>query len=379
MVSESTALPSQAGLLPSASTGDLEAPLHGGDVRAASQRYGIAMEHWLDLSTGINPDAYPVPAIPDRYFRHLPDKYNSDLIAAAKQYYRCANLVPAAGSQRVIELLPTLRPHCRVAIPDTGYQEHHYHWQRCGHSVVFYNSWQPEQLTQKIHAGDVDVVVLINPCNPTAAMLDRGQVEHWRKLLAERGGWLVIDEAFVDPYSENSFAANSHLPAVIVLRSLGKFFGLAGVRVGFVLAADELTHIIAKNLGPWSVTGPSQYLAVKALTDTQWQRNAHRQLTLNNRWMQEILRAQLYDSVDVIVSATLFVSVLAASEIAHSLYNALATRGILVRLWQLPGCNNKTALLRFGLIDEQDHQARQRLQNALSEITLERITDPAGG
>ncbi len=349
----------------------LDAPVHGGDVRAASLRYGIPIENWLDLSTGINPDAYPIPSIPDACFQHLPSEYDSDLIVAAKRYYGAANLVVAAGSQRFIELLPSLRAHSRVAIPDVGYQEHHYHWQRCGHSIVLYNGWQPELLTQKIVDGEVDVVVLINPCNPTAAKVDIKTLLHWYQLLADRGGWLIIDEAFADVLPAYSFANSSHLPGVIVLRSLGKFFGLAGIRVGFALAAEGLVADMEKTLGPWSVSGPSQYVATKALLDTQWQERTQAKLLRNSQWMQAMLHDWLQDVVEDISSATLFIRVITSDATAKVLYAKLAEQGILVRLWSLPATKNNKAVLRFGLLGEDDCVARQRFQSALAAIKVD--------
>ncbi|MFA7553802.1 MAG: aminotransferase class I/II-fold pyridoxal phosphate-dependent enzyme [Spongiibacteraceae bacterium] len=345
----------------------LHTPLHGGDIHSASLRFGIAIDDWLDISTGINPDYYPLPVIPDCYYRHLPANEDAGLIAAARQYYDCHHLVAAAGSQRLIELLPTLRSHCRVAIPDVGYQEHGLQWLRCGHTLSYYDGWQPESLTEQIDAGVVDVVVVINPCNPTAALITVELLEQWRVLLAERGGWLIVDEAFADTNPQQSFASSSHLPGVIVLRSFGKFFGLAGLRVGFALAEQRVTQLLSEQLGPWNVAGPSMYIAAQAVADTAWQQQARQQIQRSSQYLVNLVQEQLKNRVSRIVSSGLFVTVLGDAAMMIDVYNGLARQGVLVRLWQPP--NDKYhALLRFGLIAEDDTKGRLHLEQALRAV-----------
>jgi cobalamin biosynthesis protein CobC len=339
-------------------------PVHGGDLISASDKYGIALSDWLDLSTGINPDGYTVTSIPAEYYRQLPSQGDLQLLQAAKRYYECGYVVPAAGSQQIIQLLPRLRPTCRVAIPDVGYQEHAYHWQNHGHSIVHYRAWSPQQISELIEAGKADCVVLINPSNPTAVTVDIDLLTRWQKILAKQGGWLIIDEAFADVVPGVSFARLSHLPGVIVLRSLGKFFGLAGVRVGFALCEQSLSQQLSNALGPWCVAGPSQYIATKALQDSLWQSRARDNLHLNSQWMLGVLREVF--PVSIRVAATgLFVHARLDASLAYKVYNALAKSGILVRYWKLPSDYHDEALLRFGLISMADTHSRRRFQSAL--------------
>ncbi|MBN4055619.1 aminotransferase class I/II-fold pyridoxal phosphate-dependent enzyme [bacterium AH-315-K03] len=343
-------------------------PTHGGDVIAASMQYGIAVADWLDLSTGLNPDMYPIPAVPDECYQRLPLHGDGRLLNAAKAYYACDHVVAAAGSQRLIQILPALRPRSRVAIPDVGYREHHYHWQRHGHSISDYSAWKPETLSEMIDAGAVDCVVLINPSNPTAVCVDIAQLLQWQKKLAMKGGWLIIDEAFADASPEISFASFSHLPGVIILRSVGKFFGLAGIRVGFALCEKPLAQRMAIELGPWSVAGPAQLIAAHALHNHAWQKKMRGVLLDNSQWMFDQLQAYFDRHILQIASTRLFVSVTLASELAKAVYVAMAERGILIRYWPIPTQNNKYALLRFGLLSQSDRVSRQRFQSALSEV-----------
>lgn len=343
-------------------------PAHGGDLASASERFNIPLEDWLDLSTGINPDGYPVPAVPDKFYRRLPQKHAPELMAAARRFYACRELVVSPGSQRLIELLPTMRTDARVAIPDVGYQEHYHHWQRWGHDVSFYNGWEPDQLTENIVAAQFDCVIVINPCNPTAALVDIERLHIWQSELAKRGGWLIIDEAYIDTIPHNSFAPFSHLPGVIVLRSFGKYFGLPGLRIGFALCESSLSERIATELGPWPVGGPAQYIATCALEEFAWHTASISRITRNSIWTYEMLRSSFQQHALRIVAAPLFVSVVMTTELADRIYLALAKRGILVRKWPLPDDKNEQTILRFGLVSDQDELSRNRFRAAIAAV-----------
>ena len=73
-------------------------------------------------------------------------------------------------------------------------------------------------------------------------------------LLAEHNGWLVVDEAFMDSTPEQSISPDLPLKNLIVLRSVGKFFGLAGIRAGFVLAEEKVLQVMREHFGPWSIS-----------------------------------------------------------------------------------------------------------------------------
>ena len=165
---------------------------HGGRLRRAAQSYGIALEHWLDLSTGISPFAWLVPAIPAQHWPRLPED-DDGLAASAAAYYGAPQLLPVAGSQAAIQALPTLRAPSRVGVLAPGYAEHAQAWQRAGHTVLPLPA-QP-LLQADAHC---DVIVLIHPNNPCADTFDGAALLQLHARLAARGGWLVVDEAFMD-------------------------------------------------------------------------------------------------------------------------------------------------------------------------------------
>lgn len=323
---------------------------HGGRLRAAAAHYNIPPENWLDLSTGINPQAWPVPALPPSCWQRLPEA-DDGLEAAAATYYGNPNLLPVAGSQAAIQVLPTLLPRAVVACLSPLYTEHPQAWQRAGHRLRFLqNALLPRAL-----AAATPYVLLCNPNNPTAEHHPHAVAVDAAKQLKKRGGWLIIDEAFIDPTPAESLAplaGTADAPNLIVLRSLGKFFGLAGARVGFVLAAPELLNRMAENLGPWTVSGPAREVARRALLDGDWQSSARQQLHTAMARLKNLLQAHGE------VKATALFATLSATNTAE-IHHFLAQRGILTRIF------DQQPLLRFGLPGTEDQW--QRLSAALHE------------
>jgi len=256
---------------------------HGGRLAEAMARHGHAREDWLDLSTGINPQSYPAPMLAQEVWHRLPEA-SPALLDAARGYYRVAQLLSVAGSQAAIQALPRLRSASRVLIGAPAYAEHSDRWRRAGHDVSELPYAELE------HALDsCDVMVVCNPNNPTGAMISPEVLRTWAARLAERGGWLVVDEAFADAELQHSVAAN--LPGLIILRSLGKFFGLAGLRLGFVIAEPNLLDALADEIGPWSVSEAAQVIGAAALRDTAWQQAMRASLRHDGLRLHELLIA----------------------------------------------------------------------------------------
>ncbi len=192
---------------------------HGGRLRDAARQYGIALENWLDLSTGINPLGWPVPALPPRCWQRLPEP-DDGLEAAAGRYYRARHVLAVTGSQAAIQALPRLRPVCRAGVVAPTYAEHGHAWSNAGHELTVLAAADIDGALDRL-----DVLLLVNPNNPTGAVFEPAVLHRWRERLAARGGWLVVDEAFADANPACSLAAETGAPGLVVLRSLGKFFG----------------------------------------------------------------------------------------------------------------------------------------------------------
>ncbi|TXF12276.1 threonine-phosphate decarboxylase CobD [Pelomicrobium methylotrophicum] len=321
---------------------------HGGLLRRAAQRYGISLERWIDLSTGINPHGWPVSAVPAERWLRLPET-GDGLEAAAGAYYGASSLLAVPGTQAAIQALPRLRPPGRVAVLEPGYDEHRRAWQAAGHAVI-------GVCANRLRAGlpAVDVLVLANPNNPTGERFDRDELTRWREELAARGGWLVVDEAFMDATPGESLAPATGAPGLVLLRSVGKFFGLAGIRVGFVLAAPALLARLEEAMGPWAVANVSRYVAASALADIPWQREMRRLLLLESARLAGLLAGA---NLRPDGGTALFQWVKTPhAALAHDF---LARRGILTRLFAAPPA------LRFGL--PAGAEQWERLAGALNE------------
>lgn len=319
---------------------------HGGNLRAAARRYG--RDDWIDLSTGINPWGYPAPPLPPDAWHRLPEP-DPALAAAACAWYGAPLLLPVAGTQAAIQALPRLRPPSRVTVSAPSYAEHAHHWGRHGHSLreVAY-----AELGAAVEHSDV--LVLCNPNNPTGATVPAPQLLDWAARLARRGGWLVVDEAFGDTAPALSVAQHSAQPGLIVLRSVGKFFGLAGLRLGFVGAQPALLDALADLLGPWAVSGPAQSVALAALRDTGWQGMTQERLRTAGDRMRALLLSRGIEAH----GTPLFHWWPAARP--EAFHEHLASRGIWCRLFPQAARG-----IRLGLPANEDEW--QRLTRALEE------------
>ncbi|MDE1168947.1 MAG: threonine-phosphate decarboxylase CobD [Pseudomonas sp.] len=325
---------------------------HGGRLRLAAQQYGIAEADWLDLSSGIAPWSFPIPAIPDRAWARLPET-DDGLEQAACVYYGAPRVLPVPGSQCAIQLLPRLRRGGKIGVLSPCYAEHAEAWRRAGHVVREINESEVDFFLDSL-----DVLVLVNPNNPTGRHLPPERMLEWHARLAQRGGWLVVDEAFMDNTQDQSLAAHTERVGLIVLRSFGKFFGLAGVRLGFVLAERKLLQLLAEQVGPWAVSGPTRVLGQACLQDV-----AEQQRMIERCALASTRLAALLGRFGLGPQGGCALFQWSVTERAEALHDYMARRGILLRLFVA------SSSLRFGL----PHTAGdwQRLEQAFSEYRKE--------
>jgi cobalamin biosynthetic protein CobC len=322
---------------------------HGGQIQAATAAFGLPADGWLDLSTGINPLSYPVPALALTLWTRLPD---SDLFAAARRaalaYYGAppdAGIVEAAGSQALIQALPRLLPRGRVAIVGFTYGEHERCWRAGGHGVTEINAIED--------AIGATIVVVTNPNNPDGRLLAPRQLLALADRLAAQEGLLVVDEAFADTLPDASLAPFAGRPGLCILRSFGKFFGLAGLRLGYALAEPSLARQLEAHLGPWRVSGPALEIGRRAMADAAWSEAMRTRLASSAARLDRILVAA---GLGIVGGTTLYR--LAESADAEALHAALARRGILVRPFA-----RRPRWLRFGL--PADEAGWERLARGL--------------
>lgn len=251
---------------------------HGGNLDTAKARFGGTSKEWLDLSTGINPMPYPIPDIAGQAWAVLPRASDMSRLchAAASAYNTPARVIAMNGAQGVIQLIPWLRTPGRARVLAPTYNEHAAALRACG--------WQVEEMATVEGLAGADMAVIVNPNNPDG----RRTPPHHLRDLAEQVGILVIDESFADPEPELSYAPRLLEDNIVVLRSFGKFYGLAGLRLGFALANGAMAERLAEQAGPWPVSGPAIEIASLALTDYSWQKQMTETLRTGARRLDEM-------------------------------------------------------------------------------------------
>ncbi|MEI6859164.1 MAG: threonine-phosphate decarboxylase [Shewanella sp.] len=317
---------------------------HGGDLIQIATQYGSDVSEWIDLSTGVSPFTYPVGNVPEAVWNQLP-QMNDGLESAAQEYYHAPtepNTV--AGSQAAIMALPALLCHrfggCGVvALPSVGYKEHEYAW--CGFKknqlnweILFYDDEPSTELVNRC-----DVVIVINPNNPTGKCLEPVIILGIKDQLALRGGMLIVDEAFIDVTPANSVLTwVSNFENLIVLRSVGKFFGLAGARVGFVFADPKIKALLQEHIGPWTVAGAGRWVMKQAFSDLHWQQQTRKRIINASDKLNQLLNRYL----DCPQAGTHLFTTVYLPDAVQS-HDKLCKQQVLTRL-----CDEKNAI-RFGL------------------------------
>ncbi|HLN39329.1 MAG TPA: threonine-phosphate decarboxylase CobD [Xanthobacteraceae bacterium] len=331
---------------------DTDAPLpHGGDLAAARRLFPDAPEPFIDLSTGINPSPYPLPQLSAELFARLPDAAaTARLAAAAATSYgapSAAHVVPAPGTQILLPLVAGLVRRGRAAIFTPTYNEHARAARLVGHSVIAAREFAA--------LGDADLAVVTNPNSPDGRLIDRDTLLALAAKLRARGGVLVVDEAFMDVGPPGaSLAGDVGCGNLVVLRSFGKFFGLAGLRLGFALLDQASAARLAALLGPWAVSGPALAVGAAALADTAWiEATRHRLLAASGRLDGILIGAGL----GIPGGTALFR--LVRTPAANALFLHLGRTGILARNFP-----DNAMWLRFGLPAQEEDW--RRLQIAMA-------------
>ncbi len=315
-------------------------PLHGGGVDAARRAFPAAPLPWLDLSTGVNPRAYPLPAFAPEVLTRLPDASAFEAAeAAAARAYRAPpafSVVAGAGTQAFINLLPRVFPARRVATLGFCYAEHAARWRAAG-AVV-------REVQSLDELATMDAAIVVNPNNPDGRITPPCDLLRLARRMRAHGGLLVIDEAFADLapeicveplLAEDPEACEN----IVVLRSFGKAYGLPGLRLGFALCAAARAAALRAEQGPWSVSGPALAAGARALQDAEWLREARDFADQSAQRLDAALAAAGFAPVGGTSLLRLVESVHAPRSFAR-----LCAAGILTRRF-----TERPSWLRFGL------------------------------
>jgi cobalamin biosynthetic protein CobC len=346
---------------------DIASLSHGGDLSTARRLFSGAPEPFIDLSTGINPHSYPVPQLSSDLFARLPEPAALDHLAAvAAVAYGAASrhhVLVAPGTQILLTAVAAQLAPARAAVLGPTYAEFARAAALAGHHVT--------EVADIARLADADLAIVANPNNPDGRVLSRAELLSVAESLGrwslrfppspagqvgeKARGLLIIDEAFMDVGPPDaSLGGDVARGNIVVLRSFGKFYGLAGVRLGFALAAPDLVARLAAWLGPWAVSAPALAIGAAALADAAWAQAMRERLADEARRLDALLAAAGFD---VVGGTSLFRLVRTAR--VGDVFDQLGRAGIWVRRFA-----EQPAALRFGL--PPDEAAWERLRTALA-------------
>jgi cobalamin biosynthesis protein CobC len=328
---------------------------HGGRLGAARAAYSHAPQPWIDLSTGINPRAYPAPRARGVVLNRLPDVGDlGRLEAVAAEAFgvpRSERVVATGGTEPALRLLPYVLAPKQALVVGPTYGSHADGWQQAGVPTRTVPESQLEDLIEERTA-----VVVVNPNNPDGRVFTRDRLQQLHDTVVRRGGVLVVDEAFAEVAPESSVAAlagTSTAESLLVLRSFGKFYGLAGLRLGFVIGAPKWLARIRGAIGDWPVSVDALVAGLAAYANPQWAERTRAQLARSARRLDALLVSHGFE----IAGGTSLYRLTRAADAAGR-FERLARAGILTRPFAHDPC-----LLRFGLPGPVD--AWRRLRQAL--------------
>jgi cobalamin biosynthesis protein CobC len=322
---------------------------HGGALEVARRLVKEAPEPWIDLSTGINPHAYPLPDLEPEAWSRLPESgalAKLEAVAARRYGAAAGSVVAAPGSQALIQALSRILPDEAIGALGPTYSGFASGFGATGARFVEVN--RLEELD------GFDVAIVVNPNNPDGRFTPRSALLDLHERLAGREGTLIVDEAFADFDAEReSLAPMLPTNRVVVLRSFGKAYGLAGLRLGFALAPPDIIASLRAALGPWPVSGPAIAIGVRALADSDWLEATRARLRQEAARLDLLLQNAGWR---IIGGTSLFR--LAARADARAAFEPLLAAGILARPFA-----DAPDRVRFGI--PADETAWERLATAL--------------
>ena len=317
---------------------------HGGKLEAARALFPRSQVPWIDLSTGISPWPYPYDTPAPAAFTRLPDP--ESLAALEAEAARCfgvpdsAGVLATPGSDMGLRLLGSLFAGRKVAVVRPGYSGHVLAWGQAPITLIAAGGIEAAALTH-------DVIVLANPNNPDGRLIARERLLAIAETLAARSGVLIVDEAFADVLPASSLC-DAVTRGLVLFRSFGKFFGLAGVRLGWVIASAEEAGRFRHALGDWPISGPAIAIGTGAYRDLAWQEMQRQRLIGAAARLDELL-----SGAGLTVEGGTALFRLARCANADALFRHLASHFILTRPF-----NSDDGLLRVGLPGQETHWKR---------------------
>lgn len=330
---------------------------HGGRLCIARSLFPDVPQPWIDLSTGINPHSYPAPRASARERNRLPEPTElarlEAVAAAAFGVDDPVRVVATGGTENALRLLPYVLKLKTAVVAGPTYGSHADAWQQAGCAA---RTVADADLSANVAADCA--MTLVNPNNPDGRRLARERLQSLHDALSRERGMLIVDEAFGDlepQHCVGDIAGSAAAPRMIVLRSFGKFYGLAGVRLGFAIASPAIAASLRQLLGDWPVSVDALRAGLAAYADNEWAQRMRARLSSSAQRLDKLL---VGGGMNIAGGTSLYR--LARAPNARARFTQLIAHGVLARPFDYDA-----TLLRFGLPGSRD--GWRRLASALEE------------
>lgn len=301
----------------------------------------IQQQAKLDLSGSVAPFALPLADMPANVWSN-PDLLRSRFHLEAPRYFECESVLAVTGIESGISalarLFQTWYGSMRIVLAEPSFDQWDKRFRRANHVVL---DW-PVDMILDGEIPECDVVVLGRPVNPTCQMISIQQIKPLARRLREQGGWLILDEAYLDWTNEESYASFIEAEPAIVLRSVAPFSGLAGANLAFVCAPKAVCTALLNEVGTQAVSSPQWWLALQYFEAEQWRAEQVKHLALVGSRLETLWRKKLGDNVEV-NHGGYFVSFKHARN--EEWASNLEAQGVLVRIYQA----EQGSILRCGI------------------------------
>ena len=319
---------------------------HGGNIYEAARKLRKDPSEITDFSASINPLA-PPPGLEQNLLQKLPltrsypDINTTELVSLLAETHNCSThqLMVANGSTEIIYLLPHALGIRSAVIISPSFSEYENAFTLAKSSIVLAqapesNNFQPDRefISKYLEQMRVDAVILGHPNSPAGSLLDKETLDWILFACKSMGALVVVDEVFID-FSENySFKnkINSHKNLVII-RSMTKFYGLAGLRLGYALAPPFIISGLKKYQPPWTVNTLAQFAGIYCLKQDDFKEKTLKFMENERQRLAE--KISRIDGFSVFPSSTNFLLVKLSENLppAEQLKEFLLKRGLLIR------------------------------------------------
>jgi threonine-phosphate decarboxylase len=335
--------------------------VHGGDVWKISEKYHIPLDQVIDFSVPLNPMGTPKKALQSirqhlSLIKNYPDPAHEWLIATFSNYVGAKpnNVIVGSGSTELIYLFVEvfLNGEDDVVIPIPVFNEYKKATMKVGGRPLFLKCDSAENFhldlekLEKAISKKTRIIFICNPNSPTGNLYEKEDVLRIVRLAAEKNVLVFLDEdyvEFVDDAKRYSMAEYvTRYNNLFVLRSLTKFFGLAGLRMGFGIASSDIVDALKRAKMPWTVNSLAMFAAEEAVKDDDFIKRSRLMISRSKKQMQKAL--QMIPWLRVYPSETNFflVEITKGSLTSTQLKEGLERKGLLIRdCSDFDGLNNR--------------------------------------